>query len=570
MDKIFADICLTSICLTSLLLGGCAAPTTYYKVTPIRNTKANSVAPTTPSSIRAGAQTNETKEFHEIEALYKQNLTADAQIKIVEFIKNFPHSTTLPAVENFFGLLLLKDKKPSEASLHFQKAIELNPNNKTFNQYIFFNLASAQFDSNEINLAQQTVSKIDTNLLDNDNRLKLSYLTARILEKTTPPVDSHAVGILLPMKGKFAKYGVKSLQGIQLAFGIFNSEDTDSNVKLIVEDSGEEPEQAIKALNRLAIKHHVVAVIGPMLAKGAAQISQRAQELGVPLISLSRRTGPVQDYVFQGGMTQQLQAFEIARYAIQNLKLNRFAMIYPNDKMSTEMSENFWDAVESLGGKIVGVESYNTGETDFRVLIDKLSGLYYTEARQQELDLLEKARMENHITKKTRKTEKYYNLKPIVDYDAVFIPDEPKIAGQILPTFAYRDVENIKFLGTSSWNSPDFLSRVQSYGEKAAFVDAFFPESDSTLVQNFSKKYKSTYSQDPDSLEALAYDVGSILNTILTSTSHNLSRADIRDRLKAVHDFHGVTGNITYKDGQFSRNLTVITVKNGHFTTDPL
>ncbi|MEO7162237.1 MAG: penicillin-binding protein activator, partial [Bdellovibrionia bacterium] len=323
--------------------------------------------------------------------------------------------------------------------------------------------------------------------------------------------------------------------------------------------------QALQALNRLVQKHHVVAVIGPMLSKGVDQISQRAQELGVPLISLARKASSTQDFVFQGGLTQQLQAYEIARHAIQDLGLKRFATLYPSDKFGTEMSQYFWDSVETLGGKIVAAESYSPGETDFRKSVDRLSGLFYLNARQRELDLLAEERESNNIKKRTRKTEQFFNLKPIVDYEAVFIPDEPKVAGQILPTFAYRDVEHIRFLGTSSWNSPEFLTRAQNYADKSSFVDAFLTESEKPSIVNFLKKYRATFSQEPTALEVLAYDAALVLKSTLSSPSASLTRNEVKERLKAIKDFPGTTGNITFKDGQLSRNLLVITVKNGLF-----
>src|SRR3954471_2697589 len=104
---------------------------------------------------------------------------------------------------------------------------------------------------------------------------------------TQGPVDVNAIGVLLPMKGKYAKFGQRSLQSIELALGIFNR-DKESRFSLVIEDSGEEPEQAIRALNRLVTKHHVIAVIGPLLSKGIDQITQRAHELAIPLVTLTR------------------------------------------------------------------------------------------------------------------------------------------------------------------------------------------------------------------------------------------------------------------------------------------
>ena len=313
------------------------------------------------------------------------------------------------------------------------------------------------------------------------------YATAADLmreDREQIPVDHAAIGILLPMKGKYAKFGQGNFQAIQLAFGVFNQKDPDSKLTLVVEDAGEEPEQTIRALNRLVTKHHVIAVIGPLLSKGIDQITQRAHELGVPLVSLARYPGTPSEYVFPAGLTLKLQAYEIARFARERLGFKKFAIAFPADKVGQESSQHFWDAVETEGGEMKGAEAYNPGETDFRAIIDKLSGLHYTEARQRELDELTKQREELKIKKRTRKTEQYFALKPLVDYEAVFIPEEPKTAGQLIPTFAYRDVGGVKFLGTSAWNSPELLKRSGPSGEAAYFVDAFFPESTATVVRD--------------------------------------------------------------------------------------
>ena len=371
---------------------------------------------------------------------------------------------------------------------------------------------------------------------------------------TLPVVNNRTIGVLLPLTGKFEKFGKKCLQGIQLAF--------DPSFNLVVQDSGEDPDQAIRGLEQLVKIQKVSAVIGPMLNKGSDQITQHAQKLGIPLLSLVRRAGSVQDFVFQAGLTQNQQTQELARYVLQNLKMLRFAILYPNDKMGKEMANSFWNAVESFGGEIVGFETYEPEETDFRVPVDKLAGLFYLDARQTELDALAQERLLNTITKKTRKTEQFFNLKPIVDFDAVFIPDEPKVAGQMIPTFAYRDIETIKFLGTASWNTPEFLSRLQTHGKQTLFVDAFRNDSESPAVQAFIKRYQDTYQQEPTSFEALAFDAGQILRQALTSGSTPTTAAEVRDRLKGTRNFPGVTGQISYKDGEFFRNLSILTLKD--------
>lgn len=373
------------------------------------------------------------------------------------------------------------------------------------------------------------------------------------------PVNSMAIGVLLPMKGKFAKFGARTLQGVELAFRIFNEKEPDAKITLVVQDSGEETESTLRALNKLVSKHHVVAVIGPLLTKGIDQVTARAQELGVPLLSLARHSGTQGDYIFQAGLTLRLQANEIARYAFEKLGIKRFAVVYPRDKVGEESMQRFWDAVEAMGGTITGVESYNPGDTDFRQPIDKLSGLYYTEARTRELEDLAKQRELNNIKKRTRHTEQYFSLKPVIDYEAVFIPEEPKVAGQILPTFAYRDVDKIKFLGTSAWNSPELATRAMAASENAFFLDAFSLEDTSLPTRRYIEKYRATFGQDPTQMDALAYDAARLLESVL-SKEPGLSRADLRDRLKEIKRFPGVTGTLTYHDGYFMRDLKILTV----------
>src|SRR5690606_31513428 len=140
----------------------------------------------------------------------------------------------------------------------------------------------------------------------------------------------------------------------------------------------------------LANQKQVSVVIGPLLSKGINQITSRAEVLGVPLITLTQQPGAPGEYAFSAGLTPKLQANEIAKYAIQKLGLKKFAIVYPKDGFGEQYSQSDWDAVESFGGKIVGIESYAPGETDFRQAIDRLAGTYYTQARQRELDDLAK------------------------------------------------------------------------------------------------------------------------------------------------------------------------------------
>jgi ABC-type branched-subunit amino acid transport system substrate-binding protein len=413
----------------------------------------------------------------------------------------------------------------------------------------------------------------------------MDYLRFALIADTSV-VEGRSIGLLLPLKGHKAALGTPIAQAIELGFNVFGAGANSSSenagksstrasapgaaavpaetgpepVTLVLEDSGDEPDQAVQALERLVFKDHVAAVIGPLMSKGIDQVTRRAEELQVPLISLARGSGVQGNYVFQAGLTQQFQAQQVARYAIQKMGLKRFAVLYPKDKLGSETANSFWDAVDALGGEMVGAESYNSGETDFRQQVDKLSGLYYTEARNRELEELAKERTENKIKKRTRKTEQYFSLKPIVDYDAVFIPDEVHTTGSIIPMFAYRDVDTVKFLGTSAWNFTEIAGI--SHSENAIFVDAFDFANPAANARAFLDDYKTTFGADPSVLEAVAYDAAKVLDAAL-ALGPIRDRADLLARLQSVKNFPGVTGTISYDKGVYARDLKVFTVRSG-------
>jgi branched-chain amino acid transport system substrate-binding protein len=436
---------------------------------------------------------------------------------------------------------------------------------KEYEDSIFADRLLFQMGSEEIALGNPGAGEVHLkNLI---NRFPNSAYYAQALDliksaQTASVVDSGAIGVLLPLKGKFATYGQSDLESIELAFRFFDSESANPNVRLIIEDSGDEPSQAIKALDKLVFKHHVIAIIGPLASKGIEQVTQRANSLGVPLLSLARYPGSQGNYIFQSGVTLGHQSREVARYAVEKLKLRRFAILHPRDKVGEAASQYFWDAVESLGGEVVGIESYIPNETDFRQVVDKLSGLYYQDARQTELDALAKERELQNIKRKTRKTEKFFNLKPIIDYDAVFVPDEPKVAGQLLPTFSYRDVDKITFLGTSAWNSDEFVKRIPTSLPNIYFVDAFYPQSTSQNVQNFISLFKSVYDREPTGMDAMAYDTAVLVDSIMKRLPSDAKRSDFRDILSNVKNFPGISGTLSFGDPNNTRGLKVFTLSS--------
>ena len=149
------------------------------------------------------------------------------------------------------------------------------------------------------------------------------------------------------------------------------------------------------------------------------------------------------------------------------------------------------------------------------------------------------------------------------DFDAVFIADEAKTAGQIIPTFTYRDAKNLKYIGITSWNSSQLVQRAQDQAEGAIFPVAFNTIEPTNDTQAFYDLYTSTYNSTPGELDALAFDAASlILKGLKNSPS---SRDELRVILENTSGVQGATGEFSIQDHRCSRKLALVQVVKGKF-----
>lgn len=369
------------------------------------------------------------------------------------------------------------------------------------------------------------------------------------------------IGCVLPLSGKYASYGTKSLRGIQQALQFFESSQTP--FELAIYDSKGDSKEAAEGVSYLVEHHGVMAIIGPLLTQESAQAAAKAQELQVPLLNLSQHPTitEVGDYIFRNAMTKQHQTDTLVDYACKQRGLRKFAILYPQDSYGIEFANQFWDKVEECGGTIEGIEAYEPDQSDFNQEVKKLVGLHQPRAREEEYRL-EEANRKIELNKE-EVPESLVKLSSKIDFEAIFIPDYAKTIGQIAPALAYYDIQNVTLLGTQGWNSPDLIRRGQEYVTGAVFVDGFFAKSPEPSVREFVKKFEKTFGETPELWEAQAYDVAQLLVSLLSEESAQ-TREDLKDRLLSLSDMSGVTGEGTLSETHDVRKkLFLLTVQNG-------
>ncbi len=368
-------------------------------------------------------------------------------------------------------------------------------------------------------------------------------------------VKKGLVGCLLPLSGPFAIYGEEVLNGIQL--GIFSESEQSSGLELVIRDTKGRPEYALSGLEDLAHNEKVIAVIGPLSRKTAAPVARKAQELGVPIITLTQKQGVTDEgnMVFRNFLTPTREVKRLLTPAMIETGIKRFGILYPDDSYGRFYMNLFWDRVEELSGIVTAAEAYEPDNTDFAEQIKKMTGIYYSKPRSM---------MEKVVEMRPPEEEecKIYPDKPepFLDFDAVFIPDNYETVAMITPQLPYNDVDGVLLMGTSLWQSPELIRIARDYVQDSIFPSGFFQSSGELNVRAFVTAYKESFDSAPGMLAAVGYDTVRLLDKIMQDEDVN-TRRDVRNELFKILDYKGVTGDIAFDDqGELKNEPLLLTI----------
>lgn len=402
-------------------------------------------------------------------------------------------------------------------------------------------------------------------------------LKARVSRRAQ--VRPKAIGAVLPLSGKYKAFGETTLRGLQLAL-------KGSEVELVVKDTQGDPSLTGKLVEELALDEGVIAIVGPLLTDDARRAALVAEELQVPLIAMSRapQLTEIGPHVFRTMVTNTQQAEALAEYAVGTLGYKTFAVLYPNTPFGVELTNEFWDAIEKRGGEVRGVESYDHDQKDFKEEAQKLVGRYYLEDRWDYIEQLREIREKETDEFRRRKAVEKMKAKldPIVDFEALLIPDAWQQVSLVAPALAVEDIitnacdkkdleriqkttgksklKTVTLLGPSTWSSPKgqsgdpmLIERGGKYVLCSVFVDTFFEGSERAGTKAFVKAFREAHRDATITLlDVVGYDTGAIVRTVVEKGQAG-TRPVFRDRLSALKGFEGGSTTISFDDVREAR-----------------
>ena len=465
--------------------------------------------------------------------------------------------------------------------------------------YLLYHFALLVLDKGQTEDALTALTTLAEKLPQHEMFLPAQALIAEINSKTIG--SPFTVGCLLPLSGRYKAYGLRALRGIELAYFMYVQSGRKPDIQLMVKDTQADPFRTVAAIRDMD-SANVAAVIGPMVMSEPAALEAQARNIPIVTLTQKEHITTAGNFVFRNFITPQMQARALAAFAASSLDVGRFAILYPDEHYGTTYMNLFWDAIRDQGGKVAAVESYDPDMTDFAVPIKKLVGLYYKVPKNLEirfeivpedespwwLSTFNPHAMIPYFPNDLKTVDELYvsiedndpgpvataadrgrgaeeELQPIVDFQAVFIPDAPSKAGLIIPQLAYHDINDVYLLGTNLWHSKDLIEMSRKYIQNAVISEGFFPGDTHTTVKLFVDSFGRVYGPPPGFIEAVTFDTANLLFKALGSPGIRF-KGQVKDELLNLVDYPGVTGTTHFDySGDAVKTPIVLRVEAGRF-----
>lgn len=359
-----------------------------------------------------------------------------------------------------------------------------------------------------------------------------ALLHSELAQRTNAPPpaapDVRTIGVLLPLSGRFAAYGLSVQQGVELARSVGTMPQP---VRFDFRDTAGDAVGIAPLMQELAAAPGVEAIIGLLSGGDADAAAAVAEHQEMPLILLAPRERTTGGYVFQNALTAGTQVRVLADHAVKGHGLQRFVILHPDNRYGELFAGLFQAAVERHGGLVLACRSYPAGAVDLRETLQALAA----------------------------DVRRGGSGPP----EALFLPDDAQQVAQIIPQLGFSRLDQLQLLGTSAWSNPELVRLAGPQIEGAIFVDGFFADSPNSEVRDFVTRFQEVYGAPPGLLAAQGYDTARLLLTLLARSSQGDHKV-LRQALNDLRGFSGVTGETRFgPQGEAEKSLFLLQVQAG-------
>ncbi len=305
-------------------------------------------------------------------------------------------------------------------------------------------------------------------------------------------------------------------------------------IELLIEDNEDKAESAAAATQKL-ITAGVLAMIGPNASRNAIPSSVVAESSKMVMISpwstnpkttIIAETGLPKQYVFRAAFIDDFQGRVAARFAIDQLKTTKPAVLYDvASEYNKGIAEFYKKTMEESGIEVVAFETYTTGDKDFSAQL--------TNIKQAGADSLF--------------LPNYYSEVPLQVQQARKVG----FTGDIV--------------GSDSWGNLELITLCGADCEGLFFTTHYAADIATPKAQAFIKAYEAAYGKTPDDVAALTYDSFGLLFQAIQAAG-KIDRQAVRDAVAAITAYEGVTGTMQFRgSGDPIKSAVILQIKGGKF-----
>ena len=306
-------------------------------------------------------------------------------------------------------------------------------------------------------------------------------------------------------------------------------------IEIIAIDGKSDQTTVTNAMSEMIDVHDVVAIGGLNDSTFALAAGPIAQNAGIPFLTagatLPTLPEQVGDYFFMVPFGDDAQAYAIADFAIDELGATTAWMLVDQAyDFTTALAKFYKERWEARGGEVLLEDIYQSGDTDFSAQIARLKEL------DPQPDVLFVSAIPNEAGITTRQIREAGLLQPILSGDGFDTPLIGEVAGDL--------ADDVYYSTHASLDNPD------------------------PKVQDFVTAYNAEYGRPPENaFAALGYDMMGLLGSAIEQAGSTDPTA-IKDALAATQGYEGVTGTISYPEGQRKpiKTVTIIQVQDGAYS----
>ena len=292
-------------------------------------------------------------------------------------------------------------------------------------------------------------------------------------------VEEVVVGVLAPLTGPAAQFGVAVHQGIELYVNQFNALGG-LQVRLEVFDEEGDPTMAITGYHDL-FDRGITALIGSVTSVSTLAVVPEAYADNMPMITATSthaavtfdaETGQRWSNVFRSCFIDPFQGYVMANFAVDEVGAQTAAILFNNETdYSIGLMEAFTQQAEARGLEIVAVEQFGNATTDFLGQLTNIAG---------------------------------------VNPDVLFVPAYYEDIVLIGPQSLNANLEAV-MLGADGWEGVLNVIANASSIEGAFYMTGFSVDDPNPMVQEFIATYEAAFGSAPNMFAAQAYDAAMIL-----------------------------------------------------------